>query len=501
MNADEVLLVDLSSIAHPIWHMSQAEPDPNATSQKIVTRVRNLATAHPRAAICCDAGRSFRKDVSATYKANRPESDAKLQHQIRLACEQLEADGFPIWKIPTFEADDLVASAACCAISQGLTVLVVSADKDLLQLVDPCVKQKRPDTGEIIDEQGVFVKFGVKPSQIVDYLSLVGDASDNVKGAPGIGPKKAADLLQSYGTLDAVYIELAAHPSAFKPAMASALQEFKPRLAEVRELITLRMDAPVPFEEALRDRVAKDTQDFLADAGDDMLTEPVMDDSSSPAEPLHVVEPQTAAVAELVQDAPQAATTSEPAPQVLNGTVETALVHQPNYQLQLDPRNMSDARVLATDMFKSRLFESYGTPQGVLATVMLGRELGLPAMASLRQIHVIEGKQALSAQLMVALVLKSGMAEYFEPISFDDQKAVFETKRKGARNPVTLTHTIEMARTAGLVKDKSNWMKIPTDMLVARAQSRLCRLVYPDIVGGLYTPDELIDLREAMQAA
>ncbi len=486
MNLNEVLLIDLSSIAHPLWHISQAEPDPNATSQKIVARVRALAGAHPRAAICCDAGRSFRKDLSATYKANRPESDAKLQHQIRLACEQLEADGFPIWKIAPFEADDLVASAAVEAIKRGMTVLVVSADKDLLQLVDPCVRQKKPDSGLEFDEAAVVEKFGVKPGQMVDFLALVGDASDNIKGAAGIGPKKAAELLQAHGSLARVFESLHTTPTAFKPAMATALRDFEPRAQETRELIALRLDVPVPFDEVLAERVAKDTETFLADAGDDMLhDEPMTDPADVTEQPVGprpvetVQEPQSPAPTETVQPS----TELMPAPA--------------QYQLQLDPRSMGDARMLATDMFKSRLFEAYGTPQGVLATIMLGRELGIPAMASLRQIHVIEGKQALSAQLMVALVLKSGMAEYFEPIEFDETKAVFETKRRGARNPVKLTHTIEMARTAGLVKEKSNWMKVPTDMLVARAQSRLCRLVYPDIVGGLYTPDELIDLRDA----
>lgn len=162
----------------------------------------------------------------------------------------------------------------------------------------------------------------------------------------------------------------------------------------------------------------------------------------------------------------------------------------------LDPRSMKDARVLARDMYDSRMFSAYGTPQGVLSTLMVGRELGLPAMASLRSIHIIEGRHALSAALMVALVLKSGMAEYFEPLSFSDKEATFETKRKGARNPIKLQHTIEMAVTAGLVKKDSNWQKTPTDMLVARAQSRLARMIYPDLLAGLYTPDELSELRE-----
>jgi hypothetical protein len=144
----------------------------------------------------------------------------------------------------------------------------------------------------------------------------------------------------------------------------------------------------------------------------------------------------------------------------------------------------------------------------VLSTVMVGRELGLPAMASLRSVHNIEGKHCLSASLMVALVLRSGMAEYFEPISFSDKEATYETKRKGARNPVRLTHTIEMGIQAW-PKEKTDWEKRfaasgwgrnPTDLLVARATARLARMVYPDLLAGLYTPEELAEVREQVAA-
>src|SRR5690606_25227148 len=99
---------------------------------------------------------------------------------------------------------------------------------------------------------------------------------------------------------------------------------------------------------------------------------------------------------------------------------------------QLDPRSLREAKTVALDMFNSRMWSDYGNPQAVLSTVMVGRELGLPAMAALRSIHVIDGKHSLSAHLMVALVLRSGLAEYFEPISFSDTEATYETKRKGA---------------------------------------------------------------------
>mgnify|MGYP000098853432 CR=1 FL=1 len=102
-----------------------------------------------------------------------------------------------------------------------------------------------------------------------------------------------------------------------------------------------------------------------------------------------------------------------------------------DWERQLDPRSMAQARVLAKDMFDSRMFSAYGTPQGVLSTVMVGRELGLPAMASLRSIHNIDGRHAMSASLMVALILKSGLAEYFEPLrrfgAADDRNVGTET--------------------------------------------------------------------------
>jgi hypothetical protein len=167
------------------------------------------------------------------------------------------------------------------------------------------------------------------------------------------------------------------------------------------------------------------------------------------------------------------------------------------WERQLDPRSPKEARLLAQDMFASRMFSAYGTQQGVLSTVLVGRELGLPAMAALRSIHVVEGRHTLSAGLMVALVLKSGLAEYFEPVEFDEKKATFVTKRVGARKEVTLSHTIEMAVIAGLVKEKSNWVKTPIDMLCARAQSRLARMIYPDLLAGLYTPDELEEMKAA----
>ncbi len=490
MSAKELVLVDLSSIVHPLWHTCQSDPNVNACSQQAISRVHSLATGHPHVVVCCDSGKSFRVQVSAAYKANRPERDASLNHQMTLAREQLARDGFQVWAVPGFEADDLIAAATTRAkLETDYDVLIVSADKDILQLVGERVKAKSVRDGSVIDADGVKAKFGVRPDQIRDYLCLVGDASDNVKGAKNIGPKTAAKLLEKHETLDGIYDALKNHATQFTPALATSLREFQAVRPETEQLITLRADVEIPFADAFKERVAQATIDFNEGLDDMENTE-----SSEGQQPVA----ETGAAESVKQSEPGAAlSVIQPMPEIVTAPGE--------WELQLDPRSMKDARQLATDMHQSRMFSAYGNPQAVLSTVMTGRELGLPAMASLRSIHNIDGKHSLSAALMSALVLKSGLAEYFEPVKFDDKSATFVTKRKGSRNEVTMTHTIEMARQAWSKGEdawmKSGWGRNPTDMLVARATARLARMVYPDLLAGLYTPDELNEIRESEAAA
>lgn len=505
---ETVVLIDLSSIAHPIWHMSQGDPDPNHTSIQTVAKVRALATGQPHVAVCCDSGRSFRAEIDPTYKANRPESDATLQHQITLARETLLGDGFPVWAVKGFEADDLIGTATKLALEAGLDVLVVSSDKDLLQLVGPRVKAKSLRDGSVIDAEAVRVRFGVEPEQMRDYLSLVGDSSDNVKGAKGIGPKTAAALLAKHKSLDDLYAnldEIGAQDLGLRPSEASSLAEFKNRYPTVRRLIALRDDVSIPFSEVMGERVPKDAATFAETLQEELMETETMDvlREANGVAPAETIPPAAetnggngetkAPNGEAPPSAPAAIAMREP--EVLDAVpVE--------WERRLDPRSPRDARVLAEDLFRSRMFSAYGTPQAVLSTIMAGRELGFPAMASLRSFHIIEGKASLSAGAMVATVLRSGVAEYFRPVSFSETEATFETLRKGPGNlPVKLTHTMEMAKAGGFVKEKSGWVRVPTDMLVARAQSRLARMVYPDILAGLYTPDELAEMSEANRAA
>ena len=343
-----VLLVDLSSIGHPIWHMSQSEPDPDYTSQRIVAAVLKLAADHPHAAICCDApGPSFRKDIDPTYKANRPAQQAPLYHQIRLAKEKLVEEGFPVWEVEGFEGDDVIATATkklyepyCGAYYD---VLIASSDKDLLALVSDTgtrtVEVYTTRNGDVLGPAAVKDKLGVDPCQVVDYLCLVGDASDNIKGARGIGPKTAAALLNIWGDLDSVCIALDADGSALKPAQVASLEELRPRLDAVRALVTMRTDVPLDVGEVFQPRVPKAAEEFMEDEIDEEpeTGESVMATAEGAAGPVSVTDLRGTTFQE-----PTAVTPPVVAqPTTLVPVVEPAPAE---WEHGLEPRSMGDAR-------------------------------------------------------------------------------------------------------------------------------------------------------------
>lgn len=156
----------------------------------------------------------------------------------------------------------------------------------------------------------------------------------------------------------------------------------------------------------------------------------------------------------------------------------------------IEPTSFAELRALAKDASDSAFFGA-ASPQQAIMIMMAGRDLGLSYTQSLRAFHVIEGKCALSADGMVAVCLSHrDVCEYFRVIETSDTQATVETKRVGEENR-RLTFTIAEAERAGLVKDKSGWKKWPSRMCLARAKSFLAREVYPDLLMGLYDPDEV----------
>ncbi len=156
-------------------------------------------------AVVFDAGRkTFRNDIYADYKANRSDPPEDLIPQFPLVREATRALGLPLLEMEGWEADDLIASLAKQAIEAGKSCLIVSSDKDLMQLVRPGVSMLDPMKGRAIGRDEVIEKFGVPPEQVVAVQALAGDSSDNVPGVPGIGIKTAAELIREYGSLEAL---------------------------------------------------------------------------------------------------------------------------------------------------------------------------------------------------------------------------------------------------------------------------------------------------------
>jgi DNA polymerase-1 len=194
-------------------------------------------------AVIFDAGRTtFRNEIYPDYKAHRPEPPEELIPQFDLIREAVRAFSVPSIEIPGFEADDLIATYARQAQEVGMDVIIVSSDKDLMQLVGPGVSMLDPMKNRAIGPAEVFEKFGVTPDKVVDVQALAGDPTDNVPGVPGIGIKTAAQLINEYGNLDSL---LARAGEIKQPKRREALLEHAGDALVSRQLVRLKDDVAV----------------------------------------------------------------------------------------------------------------------------------------------------------------------------------------------------------------------------------------------------------------
>jgi len=190
-------------------------------------------------------GPVFRHELYADYKANRPPMPEDLAVQIPYIKELVQAMNIPCFETQGIEADDIIASAAKLLSEAGHKVIVVSGDKDLLQLVNESTVMWDPMKNKIMDIAAVEEKYNVKPEQLLDCYSLMGDSSDNVPGVPGIGPKTAEKLINEHKSLEGVYEAL---DGMKKSKMKERLGENKDAAFLSRDLIRLKYDADVPAE-------------------------------------------------------------------------------------------------------------------------------------------------------------------------------------------------------------------------------------------------------------
>ena len=158
--------------------------------------------AHSLAVIFDAARKTFRNDIYPDYKGTRKETPEDLIPQFPLIRDACKAFSVPTTELEGFEADDLIAAYARTAVGQGMQVVIVSSDKDLMQLVGPDIQLYDPLKNIFIDTEKVKEKFGVGPHQVIDVQALAGDTSDNIPGVPGIGVKTAAALIEEFGDLE-----------------------------------------------------------------------------------------------------------------------------------------------------------------------------------------------------------------------------------------------------------------------------------------------------------
>ncbi|UTH75318.1 DNA polymerase I [Chromobacterium sp. IIBBL 290-4] len=206
-----LLLIDGSSYLYRAFH---AMPDLRSPDGRPVGAVYGMVNMLRRlekevefdySACVFDAkGKTFRDDLYPEYKANRPSMPEELASQITAVHDVVQASGWPMLVVPGVEADDVIGTLARTAAAAGMQVIISTGDKDMAQLVTPAVTLVNTMTNELLDEAGVKEKFGVPPSLIIDYLTLIGDKVDNVPGVDKCGPKTAVKWLEQYGDLDAV---------------------------------------------------------------------------------------------------------------------------------------------------------------------------------------------------------------------------------------------------------------------------------------------------------
>jgi DNA polymerase-1 len=250
MSASPLVLVDGSSYLYRAFHalpaLSTATGQPTGAVLGVVNMLYKLLDElkPEHMAVVFDApGRTFRDDIFAEYKAHRPSMPDELRAQVDPLLEAIEAMGIPLLRVDGVEADDVIGTLAREATIAGAPTVISTGDKDLAQLVNEHVTLVNTMDNTTLDPKGVEQKFGVTPAQIIDYLALVGDTSDNIPGVPGVGPKTAAKWLQQYGDLDTLKTRAGEIPGK----IGERLRESLGALDLSKDLATIRCDLELPL--------------------------------------------------------------------------------------------------------------------------------------------------------------------------------------------------------------------------------------------------------------
>ncbi len=251
MNKVDLVLIDGSSYLYRAFHalppFTNSHGEPTGAVLGVVNMLLKFLREYEATqfAVVFDApGKTFRDELFAEYKAHRPPMPEDLRAQVQPLLDTVEALGLPLLRISGVEADDVIGTLAQRAAKTGQRVLISTGDKDMCQLVSEHITLINTMSGSIYDRDGVKAKFDVWPEQIIDYLALVGDTSDNIPGIDKVGPKTAAKWLGQYQTLD----NLIAHAEEVSGKVGENLRAGLATLELSRQLATIRCDLDLPIE-------------------------------------------------------------------------------------------------------------------------------------------------------------------------------------------------------------------------------------------------------------
>lgn len=246
-----LVLVDGSSYLYRAFHalppLTNSKGQPTGAVYGVINMLKRLLQEYQPeyiAVVFDTKGPTFRDDLYTEYKATRKEMPDELVQQIEPIHQIIRALGLPLVMIEGVEADDVIGTLAEHAMRQNMPSLISTGDKDMAQLVNTQTTLINTMTNTRLDPNGVKEKFGVPPERIIDYLTLVGDTSDNIPGVPQVGPKTAVKWLQEYGSLE----NIIQHANDIKGKVGENLRAFLPNIPLTQSLVTIKTDVHLPFE-------------------------------------------------------------------------------------------------------------------------------------------------------------------------------------------------------------------------------------------------------------
>lgn len=533
-----ILLVDFSALFWTLWHATAGESS-NEAYERSLRVVEHSAAEHDHTAICCDSPRSWRREVFPDYKAQRPPKPHGAVELLKRTVAKLKERGHHILVADGFEGDDVIATACAWALDAlpGCQVTIKGADKDLFALLSDQVSIEKID-GETFGLADLKQRADITPADVPLYLALIGDKADNIPGVTKCGPKTASWLIAEFGTVDKLFHAVRETPTVFggKKALVANLMECgEAGVREAMRLTTLRRDVPIDCTvilEPIKPRVKfgggpppEDGSEMPTEDGPPPENEDHMDsdvpDAEYTSDPGGEAPAATApepAPAPPEQPAPMPAKPPPaPKPDPRNATAgqaemmaraeqqrapSTALARTTEWSLQLEPTGLRSAWWMAEKVVSSGLFrKKFTEPAQAFTAIMAGRERGMGVFQAMLNVDIVEGAPRFTSRSIIGMVRASPHCEYIEPVldACDETKAVWRAKRLG-RPEQTHTYTIHDAKLAGLVRERSNWERVPKPMLRKQAGVELAREMFPEVIAGVYSIEEMVDREYTVNA-